>query len=96
MTDPEWDIAKEPPTLRTDLTVYPLDDDLVVYDSKSGQSFVLNSTGRIVWSLCDGERSPRMIAEEFAANVDIPYDQARTDVKELLDEFRKSNLLLRG
>jgi hypothetical protein len=74
--------------------VFPLDNDLVVYDPQSGQSFVLNATGRIIWSLCDGERPQWMIAGELSARCGISHEQALVDVMELVTEFRSADLLL--
>jgi PqqD family protein of HPr-rel-A system len=83
------------PEVRTDLSMYPLDDDLVVYDPQSGQSYILNATGRTVWSLCDGERSEHAIAEALSQTYGVAEDQMLKDVLEVLVELRKSNLLRR-
>jgi cyanophycin synthetase len=81
------------PRLRADLSTYPLDDDLVVYDRRTGESYVLNATGRMVWERCDGTTTCQEIAIEIAALHGIPTEQARADVDELIDSFRRSNLL---
>lgn len=93
-TDPQWDSEQDPPVPRADLSVFPLDDDLVVYDPKSGQSFVLNQTGSTIWSLCDGERSHLKIAEELSAHFSISFEQALADVRDLLDELQDADLLV--
>ena len=82
-----------PPAPRADLSTFELDDDLVLYDPLNGQSFVLNATGRLVWSLCDGARSPLAIAGELAAGFGVEGEQALSDVDELLDNLRTAGLL---
>lgn len=82
------------PRLRADLSVFALDDDLVVYDPTNGESFILNPTGRLVWERCDGQRSHDDIANEIAALHGISGEQAFADVTELLASFQRSNLLV--
>ena len=81
------------PVARADLSTFELDDDLVVYDPRSGQSFVLNATGRLIWSRCDGARSPEAIAAELSAGFGVDGERARFDVDELLESLRVAGLL---
>lgn len=96
MTGATHDVAPSCPAFRTDLSTYPLDDELVIYDPESGESFVLNASGKYVWERCDGKRTDADIAAEIAAIYAIPAAQAIADVAELLDSFRRANLLLAG
>lgn len=93
MTGSPQDVDPPRPRIRADLSVFPLDDELVIYDPVTGESFVLNQTGRLVWERCDGERTDGEIASELAARHGIPTEQAFADVSDLLSTFRQTNLL---
>ena len=95
LTSPARNVESNRPLPRGDLAVFPLDDDLVLYDPQSGQSFVLNPTGRIVWSLFDEARSIQAIVDEVVATFGIPTGQAQRDVENLLDQLSRSDLLLK-
>lgn len=94
MTAVTDDVDPRNPARRADLSVFPLDEDLVVYDPETGESFVLNQTGKLVWEQCNGEHCAEDIAAEIAAMFDIPAGQAIADVTELLNSFEQANLLL--
>jgi hypothetical protein len=81
------------PVPRPDLLVHPLDDELVILDPLTSQSFILNATGRAIWALCDGVRTVSDITAEFADQVGITPDQASIDVREWLDRCMRANLL---
>jgi hypothetical protein len=81
------------PLPHADVTVFPLDDDLVIYHVRTGQSFVLNQTGRLIWSLCDGTRTMTELAEEVSSMCHITLDQAQTDVGELIRDLTQNGLI---
>ena len=56
----------------------------------TGESFILNQTGRLIWERCDGERTAGDIAAEIAALHRIPVERALADVTELLESFRQA------
>lgn len=86
------DVDPPLPRIRADLSAFPLDDELVIYDPRTGESFILNVTGRLVYERCDGERTEADIADEIAAIHGIPVQQALIDVNELLMSFREANM----
>lgn len=94
MTGPTFDVDPSRPQARADLSVYPLDDDLVVYDPRTGESFILNPTGRLVWERCNGERTSEDIAGEIAVLHGISAEQAYADITELLESFQQANLFM--
>ena len=42
------------PTHDPAVAAYPVDDEVVLYDAKRGQAFVLNPTAARIWSMFDG------------------------------------------
>src|SRR5437868_13000633 len=66
------------------ISTYPIDDELVIFDPRSGEAHVLNRTGAFVWSLCDGKRDVNAIAAEVADAYRLDDALARTDTEELL------------
>src|SRR5438132_14178390 len=58
---------------------YPIDDELVVFDPRSGEAHVLNRTGAYVWSLCDGTRSFEAPASALAEAYVLDAGTARRD-----------------
>jgi hypothetical protein len=96
MTGSSHDVEHRNPQTRADLSVYPLDDELVVYDPENGESYILNPTGRLVWERCDGRRTSGDIAREIAAFHSVPATRALAHVNELLAMFEVSNLLTTG
>jgi hypothetical protein len=73
---------------------YPLDTDLVLHDSRDGQSFALNHTGRVIWECCTGDASVEDIAGVIADLFAIPMDRARADTRELLEALANSGAIV--
>ena len=93
MTGSSGDVHLTRPLTRADLSVFPLDDELVIYDPENGESFILNQTGRLVWERCDGTRTLDEIADEIATLLHVSTQIAFTDIAELLESLRQANLL---
>ncbi len=82
------------PIRRADAISFPLDDELVLTDAQSGQTYTLNATGARIWSLCDGTRTEAALARAIAVTYGIEYDLARSDVSNLLTSLREAGLLV--
>ena len=96
MTGSSHDVERRHPRTRPDLSVYPLDDELVIYDPENGESYILNATGRLVWERCDGRRTSSDIAREIAVLHCVSAAHALEHVTDLLAMFEESNLLTIG
>jgi PqqD family protein of HPr-rel-A system len=81
------------PKFRQDLTVVELDGEAVIYDDESGELHHLNPTATIVFNLCDGTATIKELSAEIAAAFSQPADEVERQVRTLLREFRKVNLL---
>lgn len=81
------------PVPRPEVSAYPLDDELVVYDSASAEAYVLNQTAARIWTLCDGSRTAPAVARDIAATYSLDYQQALADVHEFVSNLRRAGLL---
>ena len=72
---------------------YPLDDELVLYNSRDGEAYTLNGTGLFIWQCCDGKRSMEEIARALAVNHGIKAPRARAEVCAFLADLERARLL---
>jgi PqqD family protein of HPr-rel-A system len=71
-----------------------IDEDVVVYDSRTGQGHVLNATAAHVWSLLDGERTTAAVGQALAARYSLPVSEAVEDVRELVGDLTRAGLVV--
>ena len=81
------------PKVRNELAVVELDGEAVIYDEESGDLHHLNPTATIVFSLCDGTATVKELSSEIATAFGVPLDDVELQVRALLRQFRKSDLL---
>lgn len=72
---------------------YDLDGELVIYEERSGEVFVLNTTGAQIWRLLDGTRTGQAVAEEVSDLYKIEIDQVIQDVEDLIVDLTRAGLL---
>ncbi len=77
-----------------DISTFPLDDNLVLYDARDGAVHVLNATAALVWTAVDGMRNARALARGLAAHCGIAAPPALADVCSLLADLRRADLLV--
>lgn len=70
-----------------------LDGEAVIYDDESGELHHLNPTATIVFNLCDGTATIKELSAEIANAFEQPAAEVEKQVRTLLREFRKVNLL---
>lgn len=81
------------PKTRQDLTVVELDGEAVIYDDESGELHHLNPTATVVFSLLDGTATVKELSADIADAFQQPALEVEKQVRTLLREFRKVNLL---
>lgn len=83
------------PRARADaILVEKLDDEMLVYDQRSGHCHVLNRTAAAAWRRCDGQSGLPELASAIADVSDLP---AREEIAALaLDELRRAQLVEGG
>lgn len=62
------------PLARTNVTVKPLADELLVYDLDSDQAACLNQTASLVWKYCDGAHDVSAITQAVSTDLGTPVE----------------------
>ncbi|MDI9643818.1 MAG: PqqD family protein [Candidatus Verstraetearchaeota archaeon] len=65
----------------------------MLFDASSGRLFELNETGKTAWTLLDGKRSVREVAEAIAAEYGMDPSQVAEDLARFVKEMLEFNLL---
>ena len=81
-----------PPARRSDLIEEELDGEVILFDSRSGNTYRLNQTAFAVWRKCDGHRNTQQIAEQLTNAYDVNFDTALDHVEQLVARFGQSKL----
>lgn len=82
------------PVARPEVAATPLDDELILFDPRSDQVYVFNTTGARIWSLCDGSRTTETLARELTVAYGLEHSQALADVGALLASLQDADLIL--
>lgn len=81
-----------PPPRRSDVIEEELDGEVILFDSRSGNTYRLNQTAFAVWRQCDGHRSAQQIAEQLTHAFAVSFDTALDHVEQLVARFGQSKL----
>ncbi len=71
----------------------PVFEDVVLMAPSSDVAFVLNTSSRAIWDLCDGERSVLAILGELRSRYDAPAESLQDDLTATLSEFARAGLI---
>jgi len=86
-------VAAMRPRIRSDLAVVEVDGEAVIYDQADGAIHHLNPTATLVLKLLDGSATAKELAADIAEAYDLSPQEVERQVRALIREFRKSNLL---
>ncbi len=82
------------PIKRADISEQCIGDELYLYGPDGNQLLVLNETGMLIWSLCDGEHALQEIQEIIEEiSWDRPADAIRRDIADFLNDLRRMRLI---
>jgi PqqD family protein of HPr-rel-A system len=82
------------PRVREDVLSREVEDELLLYDPRSGETLLLNASAAVIADLCDGERDPEAIARAILDAVpDADAAIVRADVHKTIDELRAKGML---
>ncbi len=68
-------------------------DEIVIITSDGLATHILNKTAARIWELCDGGLDAPKIIEHLCEQFDVPDEQARTDVTEVIGQLLKLGLI---
>jgi hypothetical protein len=72
---------------------YGLEDEVLLYSSRSERVFSLNSSAKAIWELCDGSHTIIEIGQELGQRLGCSGDELLDDIINAISEFRKHGLL---
>lgn len=76
------------------IQVQDLGDETMLYDTRSENVHILNSTARAIWNLCDGVRTVGDIQDALTGQyADTDPAQVVKDVQGTIDDFAKKKLV---
>lgn len=81
------------PLRLAEVEAFSLDDELVLYDTRSGETYALNRTGARLWLACDGSWTVAALAGELAGAFGIPRSAALADVRDLLGKMEDADII---
>lgn len=78
---------------RTDVLFTVVDEEVLALDVEQGQCFGLNSVASEVWDLLAEPRSLPQVCAQLRKRFEVPEQQCREEVAQLLDRFRAEGLV---
>jgi hypothetical protein len=82
------------PRRNPDASTAAVGDGLGVLDREQKRSYVLNATSALVYQHCDGQTTPRQLAELLRQKLNVPQKQAEQLLQLALDELQAAGLLV--
>lgn len=79
----------EHPKLRDDVLRREVEDELLLYDPRTGETLLLNGTAAAIVELCDGSSTPESIVEEIVSLVEAEPAQVEADVEKIVGELEE-------
>ena len=77
----------EHPRLREDVLFREVEDELLLYDPRTGETLLLNDTAAAIADLCDGSISTTSIVQEIVSLVGADPAQVEADVEKIIGEL---------
>ncbi len=84
---------KEYPKHRNDVSIRIVANETIVLDRQQGLIHQFNSTASYIWERCDGQSTVADIAQQFMKEFSISFDIAETDIRRVIEQLEKLNLL---
>ena len=76
-----------------DVIFRDLEGESVLLDLKTGLYFGLNPVGTRIWHLMEEGRTPAQILETLLAEYEVPPEQCRRDLEQLLGALQQKSLV---
>jgi Coenzyme PQQ synthesis protein D (PqqD) len=72
---------------------YGLEDEVLLYSSRSEKVFSLNSSAKAIWELCDGSHTIIEIGQELGQGIGCSGDELLDDIVNAISKFREYGLV---
>ena len=82
-----------PPTIRPDVTVQHVDDEILVLDLESEHIHQLNATAAWILTQCNGENTVESITRDFAEHFSLDPETAVNDVNNVIEQLVQVNVI---
>ena len=83
----------ENPKLRADVLTRDVDDEILIYDPKNGEVFLLNATAAAIIELCDGHTPIPSIVQEIVKALAADPETVQKDVNKILLDMKQKGIL---
>jgi len=71
-----------------------MDNELVLYDSQTDRTFLLNHVSAAIWDLCDGTNTIQDIAREISIHFHTPEQTVLDDAMAAIRKFLAEGILV--
>ena len=82
------------PRRREDIVEDELDNEAILLDHQTGNTYRLNQTALTVWRRCDGHTTTREMARQITERYEVDCDTALDHVEQIMARFAESGMLL--
>lgn len=76
-----------------DLVAEEVEEEVILLDKRSAETFLLNGMGAVVFELCREGRSLEEMVEEITSVFPEPKEKVRSDVERFLEELAAKKLI---
>lgn len=84
----------ERPLRKDSILSKQLGDEWLLYDSEKGSIHIVNSTGELIWRMCDGTHDLSRIEEHLREVYSVPADtDLRRNVEDIIRTFADIGIL---
>jgi hypothetical protein len=83
----------ERPRRRDDLLVRDVEEELLIYDLRNGDTSLLNGTAAAIFDMCDGQTPVSVMAEEILSVLLADPETVRDDVRRIIGEMVEKGIL---
>jgi coenzyme PQQ biosynthesis protein PqqD len=87
------ELAEMYPRKLDSIKKYGLWDEMVLYSPVREQAFSLNSSAKVIWELCNGQRTVAEICQELGQNFDAAEADLMEDVEATVNQLHQAGLL---
>ena len=77
----------------SDLTMQPVEDEILILDVKNDHIHQLNPTACLIWMNCDGNNTEENLVKLLLDQYDIDQSTAKIDVANIVKELQKIKLI---